>query len=282
MLEAAPGTASWLGRQAEQHRLYLYIETDRPRGNLETRLRLNGPGPKMAKPFFAGVAPWQLESVERVARVLRWYLWSAELLAYPPEVLAPSPDWTAPPSPPSWLSVGHGKVVVQKPANHEAWDALSARYQKQSDKRVSLEQKLKRVPKQNRGDRSHLLKQIDDLKAQIKADEDVTTQLEQAKQHLASLLKCPVCHTGNSSYEFEHTEKHFRVTCSTCGTGWGIRDCNSCQETFPYLSLSETAGNTEPLQADIVYGCDVLALPAGGGGFYCPGCGQHTDGEGTG
>ena len=281
MLEAAPAPGPWLESLPSRPAVVLHLDADQARAPLAERTRLRGPGPVDRPTVHVGVAPWQLESVERVARALRWRIWMELLSGYGRELALPSPSWK-PPTPISpWLEAGSTTLRVVAPSLHVGWSALEKRVADQQTELGRLDAQLASIdardPRRNR-DRLHLKQSIDFQRTELSEDLEVREAVVSETAALASLLRCPVCRLTASGHDFRHVEGRFRVSCS-CGCSWGLRDCRACQQTFPYLSNPANVPGADALEVDTAYGCDVLTFPLDDDVYLCPHCGQRSDGE---
>jgi len=282
MLDGSPGTGPWLAAQASSESLVLHLEADIARTDRLTRLRLRGPGPKDQEPIFVPVAPWQLESVERLARAIRWRLWSRHILAYPPNIPFPRRSWKAPPSAPAWVSLGSEALQLVAPGRGGRWTALHRRIEEQQKTTASLRAQLDAIdprdPRRSR-DKLHFKDKLAKASQALAADESVRDGLIAAREALTRQLTCPVCREQCGPYDFGHAEHRFRVSCTSCDSLWGLRDCAACGSLFPFLDCPDNPPGADPLDADTAYGCDVLALPLAPEVYLCTRCGQRSDGE---
>ena len=282
MLEATPAPGPWLDALPPQSAVVLHLDADQVRAPLADRIRLRGPGPVEQPTIHVGVAPWQLESVERVARALRWRVWMELFSEYGGPKPLPSTAWTAPTPVPGWLKIEPAALRGVAPPRHGSWPALEKRIAERQVEVERLEMQLSKVdardPRRTR-ERLHLKQSIDRLRGDLSADLEVRGTVDAETASLASLLHCPVCHVVASDHDFKHVEGRFRVSCAACSCSWGLRDCRACQETFPYLSNPANVPGAEAIEVDTAYGCDVLTFPLDDDVFRCPHCGHRSDGE---
>ena len=282
MLDGSPGMEDWVGALDPFRAIVLFLEADRPRAPERVRIRLHGPGPTDLSPVFVPVAPWQLESVERLARALRWRLWTDAMMLYPRLVAYPRRGWQPPGKLPDWLESAPEALKVVLPDPAPIWRELAARIEKTETKRSQLAKQLSAIdPKDTRRarDKLHLKHALDQLDAELRDDRAVLERVVREAGNLATHLTCPVCHFSCGRYHFEQVDGRFRVACPTCESTWGLRDCQSCDGLFPFLSYPENPPGAPALEADTAYGCDVITLPIEADVYLCLHCGNRSDGE---
>lgn len=281
MLDGSPGSESWVSTLDSVRAIVLFLEADVARAPERVRIRLHGPGPTDLSPVFVPVAPWQLESVERLARALRWRLWTDAMMAYPGTVAYPRRGWQPPGHLPDWLESVAELLNVVLPEPAPLWRELTARIEKAETKRTQLLEQLSVIdPKYTRRtrDKLHLKHALDQLDAELRADRSVQENVVGEASTLANLLNCPVCHSSSGCYHFEQVDGRFRVSCPTCESTWGLRDCQSCGKLFPFLNYPENPPGASTLAADTAYGCDVITLPVDADVYLCLHCGNRSDG----
>lgn len=293
-LDAAPLPQDWLVREAPRSTVVLFLEGEEKRGSPAQRIALSGPGPRAEPVSYVPVAPWVLESVERVARAIRFWLWGRLFMRYPLFVPVPVGSWRPPGLPPH-LSFADKRVVILAPAHDGAsFPALDTRVLGLADQVRDLEARIARLqadrrskgPRQKgatkttdqKGNLSELKPKLDRLKAEHRRDGEVRGDVCVASAATERLLTCPVCGANASPFSFEHAGGRFRVCCKDCGASWGKRDCGTCGAQFPFLQASDLPSRLEPGDVDEVCGCDVIALPRGPDSFLCTSCGASSEG----
>jgi len=282
MVEGSLRAERWLASLPNQPLLVLHLEVDRPNASEETRVRLNGPGPRHHWPQFAPIAPWQLDSVERVARAIRWYAWRALYSRYPSQVTFPTRSWLPPKPSPAWVEVGQKSLkVIVPPRDQDGWPALRTRKDWAALEVDRLEGRLGRLARRNTADRKHLKKLLADQILVRDQDMKVLEALDIAVQEVRLLCACPVCREIATAYDFQAVQGRFRATCQSCGTQWGLRDCGACERRFSFIDFPENEPGAHPLEVDGRYGCDVLAYPVEPGVHLCTHCGKRSDGVAT-
>ena len=227
------------------------------------------------------VSPWDINSVERVARAARWALTAPMLLEYPPPVSIPNPSIidigeTA------WLEIGQagrGHILripsdmeLQALGVAEKEKSLRQRRDEQTEHRNALEGQTRH--------RLRIHQEIDEVKSAIAQLTLFLKEVEQATVALRRLAKCPLCPAVDET-RFEPRPGLFECICGSCKARWGTRRCTHCRRSYPYL-LPALPANTDIDRSagwiDRVVGSDVLAVPVSlslHDGFICPHCGAR-------
>ncbi len=246
---------------------------------------------------FLPVSPWDLSSVERVARALRWVITAPRFLAYPPFIANPPlPDITGNAS---WLEVsGAGIVVTRAPEVHEALP-LPKLIADERKRLADLEIEHSDVSEQLRlavrdrgasgllnGRKKALNASITDLRARIDSLAGFARALDAGIGLVKSLLSCPTCGTTvDTRRDFTGGHGHrFSCVCPDCSTRWGTEVCPSCKTWIPTLmpAVSSWAADDSAVGwLDRFLGADVLAAPFktkdGTVSFVCPSCGRGRE-----
>lgn len=200
------------------------------------------------------VSPLDLESTERVERVIRWHLLSHALLSYPPElplarvarnVIGPKPFLT-------WSRDETVAHLTSVPTEREI-----------AELHQTLEQERRRLQQLLRGEG-----ELDKVNLS-KVEESILA----ARVRLLELSTCPVCMaTGRLIARSANT---FEITCGTCVSKWGLRHDPRSSDRVPYLWIGEDVGSlptgpglsrwlgrdllAEPCQSVVVgYGTDLI------------------------
>jgi len=248
-------------------------------------------------PGMMPVAPWDIGSVERVARALRWTLSAPCVLSYPPEVAPPAPRELALSQASGWLQHSGGKLrVLRPPAPHElellGVDKEVSRAELQRDlareRHEQLSAQAREVARKGPGAGATNAKKSESKAELTRAEETLTRArafaeaLGRAVRGVKRQLPCPTCRSEvDPQHDFEaRPGGHFRCECPGCGTSWGTQACGACGERFPFL-LPEMKGwrarEPGPGWVDLVLGADVLAVPCARslepGTFICSACG---------
>ena len=250
---------------------------------------------------FLPVSPWDLASMERVSRLLRFFLDSRRFMAYPIKIqlgkgieeyldLGKQTQWLRKNSEnelliiklPSELQVRQVKekiAGIEKDADvaHSKYEQLNEQLKERSakEKNGALFQKIKAAHREH-----------DDSERRRAAAKEFEEQLLIACKKTNMLLRCPVCRTENPDRVFEERDKGcFRCECRECKTRWGSRVCSKGHR-FAVLLPGGRIINPEDTGVgweDRIYGSDLLSLPAqhpnGEWGILCPECGEITGSE---
>ncbi len=241
---------------------------------------------------FLPVSPWDIGSVERMARQLRWSTTAPTFLAYPPMIARPElPELGRAHA---WLeAVADQLRIVRAPLPHDAVpvkrlvDDAAAQLHRLEDERESISLELREVVREGgatgvvNARKKELNAHIAEAKKRLEALQRFERELSSAVGVVDDLLECPACNTrADARRDFKSMGQHFSCTCSDCSTAWGTIACGRCSMSIPVLRLHETAWTTlagEPGWVDRMLGADVLAVPQVDGakvGFLCPSCGH--------
>ena len=251
------------------------------------------------KAGFLPVSPWDLTSVERIARQLRWAISAPAFLAYPPSFANPLVAELAANAP--WLKVsGSDVVVVRAPALHEALPiaqnvvAEKSRLDALEVEHADVSQQLRLAVKEGQasgplnGRKKGLNAEITDLKVRVSNLTSFEAALKAAVATVQSLLTCPTCASvADPRRHFQGGPGHrFLCECPECSSRWGVEACPVCQAWLPTLlpTVSCWVVDSEPGWVDHFFGADVLAVPYrmrdGAVGFACPSCGHGESSTG--
>ncbi|KFA90322.1 hypothetical protein [Archangium violaceum] len=254
-------------------------------------------------PGMLPVAPWDIGSVERVVRALRWALNASRFLRYPARVEAPLPEGLPVGHAQGWLQLHDKKVVVMRPpAQHErvAFEpaevvrTLESRHQQLKARHLQSTEAAREASK--RGSRTSSLNQekSESNAAVMRAQEELErakafqVALEEAIRLVDGLRHCPTC---PAQVEPQHGFQarpggDFHCECADCRTSWGTQACGACRGRFPFLlpAMKGWSGREPaPGWVDQVLGGDVLAVPCARssepGTFICSACGACSCAE---
>jgi hypothetical protein len=199
------------------------------------------------------ISPWDIASVERVARYLRWHLHAPQLLAYPPRVRCSIPGI---PAGMKWTVRGENRDecrVLRRPKPREKGlaDLLS----------IARDAVYKAVASAGGKAAQHARRDADERAEQLRA------QIETALASIDKLCVCPVCWEANGNLEpLDLPSAAFSVECPGCSSTWGVFPCR-CGERSPFIRLQNIArlvnGNSFRGNGwiDALLGCDVLCVP---------------------
>lgn len=241
---------------------------------------------------FLPVSPWDIGSVERMARQLRWVTTAPTFLAYPPMIARPDlPELSRGHT---WLEVAGNQLrIVRAPLETDGVpakrfvDDAAAQLKRLEEEWESVSLKLREAVR-DRGAtgvvnarKKELNAEITDAEKRLEALRCFERELSSAVGVVDDLLGCPTCNThADARRDFKPMGQHFSCTCSDCSTTWGTIACGRCSTSIPVLRLHGTAWTTlagEPGWVDRTLGADVLAIPWNDGGeirFMCPSCGN--------
>jgi hypothetical protein len=218
-----------------------------------------------ALPPLVPVSPTDIDSVSRVARMLRAALSGPALCDYPVPVLEPCADSIAQVLAGrfNWLAAGANQVLVVRPP----WPReLTAARSAINELRTTTERS------RQRGDnREHL--------------ERLWNELRIAAERIRRLTTCPVC--GQPAARPEHALQQrnantYHCECE-CGTAWETRRCTGCKEFYLVLLAAgrseETGGDGDRL--DRVFAQDLMAVPCWvrARSYLCPQCGHCSEAD---
>ncbi|MFC5849260.1 hypothetical protein [Deinococcus petrolearius] len=217
------------------------------------------------------VSAVDLESVERLARVIRQVLTGGRFRAYPPtfgaDVAVPQldlPDVLQQPSPGRWALCG----PLQK--HPHSWKEEGQRRQRALDEaRRSLA-----VSSHERLSMRRAQRDVERCQVDAEAWSTFLAAVDTSGQWLTELRCCPVCGTEGGSFS-NWQEDQFNCVCGDCGATWGLRRCQVCRQKHPWLLprlKEQPSPEAGPGWADHLYGRDVLTLPdpADLDGYACP------------
>ena len=229
---------------------------------------------------FIRVSPFDIASVERVARIIRWAVLVPMMLEYPPKVHLAG-EFCDKASGSAWKRTGEGELFLLRSLNGK--DRLLPELSKSVGE---AERQLKAVneeresaaaeQRQHRGDRralgelnarkTQLNGAIDEARRRLESCTKARDSVEAANRTLALLAMCPCC--GEPAVVEPREANCFKATCGEegCRAVWELRLTELTAERTPCLlcdGLEEFAVDSE-LQAhriDDILGCDVLAVP---------------------
>jgi hypothetical protein len=223
------------------------------------------PGRDGTGPYLVPASPLDVDSVVRLARVLRWAVEAPRLGGYPHRIDC-GPDEAAVLGRLPWLAAQpRALAVIRPPANHER-AALSTQMR-------TLHREADRA--RQRGDNAAKLEQL-------------RRALDSAADRTVEMLRCPVCgkDPGPPGRNWDARQDGYRTTCDFCDSIWESRRCRRCDSTYPALSTPaadpEPDRDAPPLDGDATdrrFGSVVLAAACWVRArvFICPHCATCTE-----
>lgn len=241
------------------------------------------------------VSPWDLGSVDRVGRALRWVLDGPRFSAYPFTIKAVPLAAVEVGAASGWLRPsGNDECEIIVPPSDAQLRALRlATLVNEADEKCShlaseheavagalREATRRRVAT---GDLNARKKKLSaELKEAQRNREKLSTfrsQIEPLVRRANALLLCPVCGTQTDARRDFTGEggRRFQCVCPSCSATWGTQSCGFCGDWFPTLlpKCDTPEGEGRWGWVDRALGCDVLAVPTSVGGdakFVCPRC----------
>jgi len=228
-LDAVSHIDEWIQTVERPDTVVAYLPGNECRASEQARrrlLNLENIGPD-ARTGFLPAAPWDVESVERVARAIRWFLWSALYEEYPVSVQLPSVEFL-PADTPEWLNiVGSTTVCIRTPSDHASqWAELQKKLQASEVSVIKAEEAFAQVPKKDARGRLHANKALSDVKEQRDNLALANERIGELSIRAVALLQCPVCRTAATSERgnWSPDTREFRCICSGCNASWGRRN----------------------------------------------------------
>lgn len=229
------------------------------------------------------IAPWDLESVERMARVLRWHIWNMCLSRYPLRIDSPNDIVSVLGPAPAFMKLSRGQaaVIVRPPRANERWNRPHELLAEREEAFQRQQATVEGIPARDR--RRTAEKQVLD---QCARNRDLAAQwvreYDAGREATDRLAVCPICGERCARFEEDSTDPkspQFLCGCGECGAKWGLQRCSrpKCGKRYPFLLPK---GHHEPcsgLNVDRLYGADVLAFPKSATVFCCPHCGDSGD-----
>lgn len=214
-----------------------------------------------------------------------WATLAPRMLSYPPTVPAPPPELVSLISP--WLEYRESRWVLVRLPRTAEWErfGLEERVSKALAKRDSLTFEREKVQEHLKRERGRDYRRLAELnrhaKALLKALEEAERNLadlerfgqglDLATRRLKELATCPVCRELGELYHRSGDSFVARCIRDGCDATWEIRSDGVSSGRIPVLSL-KGLGSVSPTNCampqwvDNILGCDVLAIPKGGGG----------------
>jgi hypothetical protein len=228
---------------------------------------------------FVRVSPFALDSVERLARAIRWAVLTPRMLAYPPVLEGTTVSLES--FGDGIESRGEGRWAMPRPLSahevrrhdlHGRLERARREHENLQAEREELEARLRasRGDQRQTGDlnqrKRSLLVPIREAERVVEGLKGIVQQYQQGRSLLDDLSKCPIC-AGAGSFE-ARSEGCFEARCdsTSCAARWGLRRTSKMAPRIPFL-LPGTADsrawprNAPPQWVDELLGADVLAIP---------------------
>jgi hypothetical protein len=261
----------WENIGNSQHKPYtviLYPSTELEREKLPVDLqrKMNTIGndrlPKESSFALLPVSPLEIESVERVARSLQWWLNSQRYKSYPPTI----------------------KLTKKVP---EELLAISKWLKKgENIGEFKILQMPKEEEKQSFKNELHKIMKSTEVRGKASKEELNFEELEklpnEASDRLQPLQICPACHSEQTRFEVSENSQNFNCFCSNCSSSWGTKSCGACGAKYPFIQVNSIESKQrEAGWIDRILGRDVLAIPCWmenkGETFICSECGSCSN-----
>ena len=205
---------------------------------------------------FIRVSPFSLDSVERVARAVRWATLSRQMLAYPPCVPMP-PDaglrglWLARKNNTTCAMTNSPPHGTEEDIKRKLSDALARR---KEAARIHVESKQSRPSK----------RALADLRKAEEDERDWHTFkqcFEKATAFINELKICPRC-GEQANFEAREEDCFFaRCLSPSCEARWELRPHPEGRVPVFIPDIKVASAQVRPALMDEQLGCDVLALP---------------------
>jgi hypothetical protein len=256
-----------LGPAGETPTVLLYPGARVEREALSTAVRLRAfegpgspaPGRPAGAPFATPVSPLEIDSVGRVARVVRWAVWSGRLVEYPVQVATEGVPASELAAGLPFLQAGARSVELTKVPSDAELDVLRQRvFAHQHDTARFM----------RRGDNTEQIARLWD-------------RVERGVKRMRELTCCPRC--GRSAPAPERAlqpreNATYTCACEHCEAEWETRRCQTCGAAYPVLRV--TTGGTGQVEAhgdrlDELFAGDLLTAPCWVRPrvYPCPACG---------
>lgn len=245
---------------------------------------------------FLSASPWDIDSVERVARQLRWVTTAPLFRAFPGKVRRLALPATARPY--EWLTPsGDEMLVLRAPQPHEVLpaadyvrDAKATLVRLEGEREAvaaTLRDSVRKgdATREKNAQKASLAERISNAERAVEELCQFESGLTAAIRLATELLACPICGSeADSRRAFRGSSEHFRCKCPHCSSTWETLRCADCGETIPVLRIADSSSATTahgPGWIDLTLGCDVLAIPSAHShkaSYVCPSCGGNGDG----
>jgi hypothetical protein len=240
-------------KQVQTCILYPGTEEETNQLSEELKQKINNINPNLPIKILP-VSPLDIFSVERVARMIQWWLNGQKYQSYPPLISTQILNDFISKVP--WLEKDkqiNQFVVLRKPSEPE-----------QKDFQNYLQ---KTIDKANGTKNKGMVKQLQHLQELP----------DQTKKLIEPLEVCPVCYSQGNVTPLDN--QSFNCECPECNSYWGTKICGNCNQKYPFIQLQ----NIEDYllynsSLDRTFGRNILATPMINKNhqntFICPHCGN--------
>ena len=212
---------------------------------------------------FIRVSPFSLDSVERVARAIRWATLVPQMLGYPPCVpTPPDGDFTRP-----WLAKRNtGCAVVESPGVRGRSDVerglskARARLEELERKRDES-QKRDKSKKAGRSNKRVNKRVIDEARNKERDWYKFKQSFEAATACINELAICPRCGEEADFKAQDNDCFYARCRSESCKAVWELRPSSEGRIPVFMPDADVPSGRVQAALIDEQLGCDVLALP---------------------
>lgn len=259
---------------------------------LETRKRLWGLGHEQRsvearRLGFLPVSPWDIGSVERVARAFRWAILGSWLMNYPKAVGRPPKDLDARLID-GWLDTSDSREsrMLRRPSTLQ-WQQIETERRIRREAFEKIQAQLDALPPRELGDRRKLSarnrqkcqlnQELNPTQRRAEEMDEFCRHIETGGNFIDTLMSCPIC--DEPTPVMHNLDRGtFQNECEPCESSWGTLICSSCSNKFPFLRVKSPVASTHEDNVGTVdhrLGRDVLAVPCAHDVFLCPECGTR-------
>lgn len=215
-------------------------------------------------PALVPVSPSDIDSVGRIARLLRFAIDGADAEEYPPAVPYAVKGLSALVTRFDWVALEAGTLMVLRPPRHSELDQLASNL---ADVRSRATH-----PRQRELEREQRIRLLSGLRA--------------ACEQIDRLTICPVCLWKPAKPELAmklRDDRTYRCACERCGSSWEIRQCANCPGRYAVLTAAGLEDNLggDGDHLDRVFAQDLLAAPCWMRArvYICPHCGRCPESD---
>ncbi|MFN6197492.1 MAG: hypothetical protein ACK4YS_02700 [Aphanizomenon sp.] len=239
----------------------LYPGTEEEINNFSDELqqKVNNINPNLSVKILP-VSPLDIFSVERVARMIQWWLNGQKYQSYPPIISTQIPE----------------NIVFQLP-----WLQKDKTPHKTQNQFLVLR---KPSEKEQNNLQNYLAQEITDAKAKGHNRKGIVKQLQEietenlplmSQQLIEPLEVCPVCYSHGKLTPSDN--QSFNCECPECNSSWGKRTCGKCRKKYPFIQLQGIENYLRFHKSiDRTFGRDILVKPITNENnqntFICPHC----------